>query len=113
MEKILSGADEDQDQANTQSSERELIEFLSQKNEIDQGYINDCCYSTLLNPHDAKEILKNHNDMLMDKKKLEENEVQFRHEIDQLKTTLNKELQKEQPDIEKITQLRVKQELDA
>ena len=86
---------------------------MSQKTEIDQQYISDCCFSTLINPHDIKEILKNHNDMLKDIKKFEDSSISFKKEIDALKTTLNNELQKEQPDIDKFTQRIVKQELDA
>ena len=70
VDKILNGAVEP-DQSKGQ--ERKLIELLCQKGEIEQKYINDCCFSTLINPHDVKEILKNHNEMLLEIKKIEEN----------------------------------------
>ena len=110
IDKIMQGA---VDPEQSKGQERELIELMSQKAEIDQQYISDCCFSTLINPHDIKEILKNHNDMLKDIKKFEDSSISFKKEIDSLKTTLNNELQKEQPDIDKITQRIVKQELDA
>lgn len=109
IDKILHGAVEPEQ---SKGQERELIELLCQKAEIEQSYINECCFSTLINPHDVKEILKNHNEMLAEMKKIEENAQQQKSEIDNLKTTLNNELQKEQPDIDKITQRIVKQELD-
>lgn len=81
---------------------------MCQKAEIDQQYISDCAFSTLINPHDIKEILKNHNEMYKEIKKFEDSSIAFKSEIEQLKTTLNNELQKEQPDIDKITQRIVK-----
>lgn len=72
-----------------------MIEILSSKSEVESAYISDCSFSTLINPQDIKEILKNHNAMLMDIKKFEESSLSYKQEIDSLKTTLNNELQKE------------------
>ena len=69
-----------------------MIELLTQKAEIEQAYITDCCFSTLINPHDIKDILKNHNEMLMDIKKFEDSSALYLQEIEGLKTTLNNEL---------------------
>lgn len=110
IDKILQGSVEPEQ---SKGQERQLIELLSQKEEIEKAYISDCCFSTLINPHDIKEILKNHNELLADIKKFDESNRQFKSEIDSLKTTLNNELQKEQPDIDKITKRIVTQELDA
>jgi len=51
--------------------------------------------------------------MLEDIKKFEAENIHYKSEIDGLKTTLNNELQKEQPDIDKITQRIVKQEIES
>lgn len=71
IDKILSGAvDGEQDDSKTQ--ERELIEMMCSKNAIGEAFINGLHFSTLINPHDVKDILKNHNSMIEDLKKLEE-----------------------------------------
>jgi hypothetical protein len=53
--------------------------------EIEQNYINDCCFSTLINPLDIKEILKNHNEMLLEIKKFEDSSSKLQLDNDGLK----------------------------
>ena len=57
--------------------------------------INEICSSIMLNPPDIKQVILNHNTLLSQISTFEQQNIKHKEEIDELKETLSKELQKE------------------
>jgi hypothetical protein len=72
----------------------------------------DLSCSALLSSNDIKSVVANHNEMISELQKFESDNADLKREIDGLKETLDKELEKEQPNIKEITDRIVKQELE-
>lgn len=89
-----------------------MVTMMSSSKQIDQGFISDICVSTMFNPVDMKQIMNNHNMLCQQIGTFDQHQIKLKQEIEDLKSTLSKELSKEQPDIKEITDKIVKQELD-
>ena len=88
----------------SKAQEQELIHALSSNKLIPANEISDrYCSSIMLNPSDIKLVLNNHNNLISQIESFEAQNVKHKEEIEELKVTLSKELQKEQPNIKEIT----------
>ena len=67
----------------------------------------------MVKPNELKEMVQNHNKLLENLQKSDNEQANLKTEIEELQSTLNKELSKEQPNIEEITKKMVNKELEA
>ena len=92
--------------------EDEMLHVFSGVEHIPKEYISNINSSMLMSPENLKQVLENHNELIVELQKFEKQAINYKKEVDSLKTTLEKELQKEQPNIKEITDQIVKQELE-
>ena len=77
------------------------------------GQVNDIKFSTMVKPDELKVIVQNHNSLIENLQSSEKEQASLKLEIEELQQTLNKELSKEQPNIQEITERMVNKERDA
>lgn len=109
MAAIISEQNESEKNDNNRQKERSYMEALCNTLPIEKAKIEELNFSILFNPEDLKNVIHTHNQLLRNIESFESLQITQKKEIEDLKTTLNKELQKEQPNIKEITDKIVKQ----
>lgn len=79
---------------------------------MDSHAIQDIHFSVLLESHDMRQALQVHNQMIEDKVQLDKQNQDLKNEIEELKQTMHKQLEMEQPNVKEITDKMVKQAIE-
>jgi len=68
-------------------------------------------FSCLLKPHDLRNIISSHNGLLTNLVRFEDDVAEFKRHKEELQEQLNKQLSKEVPNYEEITNMKVQDAL--